>query len=525
VAKRPKQRSMEKRLATSPSSIEHPISDTLSKLSALSVDDGSSGVLGSSTEGTTEQPSAPSVDTDHSRGEPTEGNEAEPTVQEGTEPRVYWQSNVAGAGQAGLDRWVRGRSLLDAGGLAEMPFLPEFAQLGLLQPSCRPEGDKVFINTHEPFCSVVVGVQGAGKSHTTNAMIESCTFDHPPAIRLSSPMATLICHFDQSNDAVCEAAGITSSGALILVSPSNFQERRAAYGKICNAVVAPLLFDFSGLSAVELKQIMGTGGNGNQLYMTVILTLLRKNEKTLGARKLTLANFKQMIEEDDRFQSTQKGPLQQRLDLLAAFMFDADENRPLRKHYITADQIFKKGRMVICDLTDSLLDMGDANRIFQVMLNKFERAPITGGKLVAFDEAHKYLEAAAGDLCHDVVRLVRQMRHYGMRVIVSTQSPQVLNPELLELSSFVVMHRFFSPDWFSHLQRKIVLPSEAAAVISTLPTGEALVYSPTGAFRNQAAPGALLSPHLHRVLVRNRLTRDLGGTVLNAQEACLTQEA
>lgn len=95
-------------------------------------------------------------------------------------------------------------------------------------------------------------------------------------------MSTLICHFDQSNDAICEAASITcasagSAQALILVSPSNFTERRKIYAKCSNAKVVPLLFDFSDLSATELKQIMGTSGGGaNQLYMTVLLSLLRK---------------------------------------------------------------------------------------------------------------------------------------------------------------------------------------------------------------------------------------------------------
>jgi hypothetical protein len=404
-----------------------------------------------------------------------------------------------------------------------MPLLPEKAKLGTLQPSLSRAGDAVWINTHEPFCGVVVGVQGAGKSHTTNAIIEGCVLPRPPMIQLEAPMSTLICHFDHSNDAVCEAAAITAqpgagASALILVSPSNFHERQRAYAEVTNAVVAPLLFDFAELSAVELKQIMGTGGASTQLYMTVILTLLRKHEKSREGKcgKLTLEHFKKQIEKDDRFQSSQKGPLQQRLDLLSAFMWDAAENKGLKRHYVPAREIFQHGRLVICDLTDSLLDMGDANRVFQVMLNKFERAPTPkgGGKLVAFDEAHKYLEAGAGELCKDVVRLVRQMRHYGMRVIVSTQSPQVLNPELLELSSFVVMHRFFSPDWFAHLRCKIPLPPEAADHIGHLASGEALVYSPTGAIRNPSA-AATVTPHLHRVLVRERVTRDLGATLLN----------
>ena len=69
---------------------------------------------------------------------------------------------------------------------------------------------------------------------------------------------------------------------------------------------------------------------------------------------------------------------------------------------------------------------------------------------VVFDEAHKYLSNKSGDLCDDVVRIARQMRHYGMRLIVSTQNPEVLSKELLELSSFVLLHRFDSPGMLNY---------------------------------------------------------------------------
>jgi DNA helicase HerA-like ATPase len=35
----------------------------------------------------------------------------------------------------------------------------------------------------------------------------------------------------------------------------------------------------------------------------------------------------------------------------------------------------------------------------------------------------------------------------GSRVIVSTQNPSILDPELIELSNAVIMHRFSSPSW------------------------------------------------------------------------------
>eukprot|EP00479_Gromia_sphaerica_P014700 TRINITY_DN891_c0_g1_i2.p1 TRINITY_DN891_c0_g1~~TRINITY_DN891_c0_g1_i2.p1 ORF type:complete len:166 (+),score=24.70 TRINITY_DN891_c0_g1_i2:219-716(+) len=136
------------------------------------------------------------------------------------------------------------------------------------------------------------------------------------------------------------------------------------------------------------------------------------------------------------------------------------------------------------------------------------------GKLIVFDEAHKYLSTEIGDLCDDIVTLVRQMRHNGTRIVVSTQSPHVLHRELFELSSFVVLHRFTSPDWFNYLSNKMRLPEDAQDEISSLETGNALVFcsqSDIGKFSD----GAMIEKDLFRVLIRPRLTQDCGQSVLN----------
>jgi hypothetical protein len=47
-----------------------------------------------------------------------------------------------------------------------------------------------------------------------------------------------------------------------------------------------------------------------------------------------------------------------------------------------------------------------------------------------------------------------------MRLVVSTQSPRALAPELLELVTVALLHRFHCPDWFSYLSRKLPLDKE-----------------------------------------------------------------
>lgn len=42
-------------------------------------------------------------------------------------------------------------------------------------------------------------------------------------------------------------------------------------------------------------------------------------------------------------------------------------------------------------------------------------------------------------------------RHYGIRTIVSTQNPCIINKEIIELSNFIILHRFSSPRWFEYI--------------------------------------------------------------------------
>lgn len=43
-------------------------------------------------------------------------------------------------------------------------------------------------------------------------------------------------------------------------------------------------------------------------------------------------------------------------------------------------------------------------------------------------------------------------RHYGIRTIISTQNPCILNKEIIELTNFMVLHRFSSPRWYNYIK-------------------------------------------------------------------------
>ena len=71
------------------------------------------------------------------------------------------------------------------------------------------------------------------------------------------------------------------------------------------------------------------------------------------------------------------------------------------------------------------------------------------------------------------------MRHSGTRVLISTQSPLTIPPELFELVSVVALHRFHSSNWFSYLKMRLPLQEKNFDQILELPTGRALVFSPS----------------------------------------------
>lgn len=186
-------------------------------------------------------------------------------------------ASMGGGGGADLSRCV----LVDRAGSSQ---LKECALLGVLSPPPPPAAAAavpepspppsfVFLNTHQPFCLVTVGVQGGGKSHTLACVLESVLLHSSTpddeegggsgVVKLVAPQNALVLHYDQNVSSVCEATGLVHphptlvralrrAGAgppaaalprermVVLVSPSYYLQRKAFYGDYCD--VRPLLF-------------------------------------------------------------------------------------------------------------------------------------------------------------------------------------------------------------------------------------------------------------------------------------------
>ena len=119
-------------------------------------------------------------------------------------------------------------------------------------------------------------------------------------------------------------------------------------------------------------------------------------------------------------------------------------------------------------------------------------------------------------LTENLLGIVRQQRHYGVRVIVSTQEPTI-NPKLIDLCSTTIIHRFTSPEWFSTLRRHISMEEEGEddtfKRILDLHTGEALLFAPS-ALLPDGDDVRKLGMELLKIKVRKRLTWDGGKSIL-----------
>ena len=390
-----------------------------------------------------------------------------------------------------------------------------FEEMALLGHVCSEspqdkddDRDAIFLNTHEPFCFATIGVQGAGKSHTLACVLENCLLpcETDDIIRLKRPMTTLVLHYDQNSVSVCEAAGLLSpsksggacvprSKATVLVSPTFYKQRKAFYREYCTVV--PLLFKWKSLTADHIKRIMRIGAGDNQLYVASFMTLLRGYQ-----RQAVVPDFKHFIDEVKEMCSLkgQLGPLEQRIVLLESMVAESEVNADIRDESMDLAHAISSGQdLIFADLTDPLLSKEEANGIFQVVVEQFRSIPVLAGKVLALDEAHKFMDGIKSDgLSEAIVDVARLMRHDGMRLVVSTQSPKALAPELLELVSVAVLHQFHSQDWWSYVRQKLPLTDDAWESIISLAPGNALVFASRSASR------------VMHLTVRPRLTADLG---------------
>ncbi|RNJ53913.1 hypothetical protein D7B24_001215 [Verticillium nonalfalfae] len=360
---------------------------------------------------------------------------------------------------------------------------------------------RLFQNVTAPASTFICGSQGAGKSNTLACLLENCLLRSELG-NLPHPLTGIVFHYDGFNSDLiglpCEAAFLASDLQVrvrVLCAPTNIQTIKNTYARVPSIVIEPFRLRDEDLNTQRMLNLMAVGAGNVPLYMHVVTRILREmriSQQTSG-QPFEYAQFKARMNKED-LQIAQSVPLQQRLDTLESFMASSPilskKQKKMMKTTGGNDWTPRAGQLIIVDLSCPCVTSDMACSLFNIALQLFLEGDKSVSRVVALDEAHKYMRDTSPESCiftENLLGVVRLQRHLGTRVIISTQEPTV-STKLLDLCSVAIVHRFTSPDWLRALQKHL------AGVSSLVPAGDV----ETGAEQNHGRPG------VHPITVRGR---------------------
>jgi len=279
-----------------------------------------------------------------------------------------------------------------------------------------------------------------------------------------------------------------------------------------------------------------------------------RDQKATG---LNYKNFKDRLEWED-FNPAQKSMMDIRLGLLESFMHPSDTGKIAKAKPTFANSkdgkaagreweskqdaahraamgkavwSFEPGSLTIVDLSCPFVDERAACAMFNICLALFLEERAHAGRIIALDEAHKFMTGTdSGNVfTESLLSVIRLQRHLAARVIIATQEPTI-SPSLLDLCSMTIVHRFTSPAWLTALRSHLAGVSgedkrdvsEVFKQIVNLEAGQALLFSPSAmlSVSDVSNEGSLrmekLGTRYVKIRVRKRLTADAGRSILAA---------
>ncbi|KAI1173382.1 hypothetical protein F4777DRAFT_557903 [Nemania sp. FL0916] len=448
-----------------------------------------------------------------------------------------------------------------------------FSQYGLLagdveslqDASCKDP--RIFYNVAAPSSVFICGSQGSGKSHTLSCILETCLVQSESLGCLPRPLTGIVFHYDNytSDTRVmpCEAAYLTSDPNIfvrVLCSPTNIRAIEESYSEIGDVEVEALQLDQTNLNTKRMLELMAFD-RAQPLYAQVIQRILRdmRLEQQTNPGNFNYREFTRRVEEERLSPDQQRG-LRQRLDTLESFMVDSQVNPAQGRKKAEeqgTDWTPVPGELIIVDLSCPCVTTSMACALFNICLSIFLEQDPTIGRIIALDEAHRYMGETSDCevLTNSLLAAIRFQRHLGARIVISTQEPTI-SPKLLDLCSVTIVHRFSSPDWLSVLTKHLAGISKVSKVersasiddeemicdglqgvtisgdnpiielfsqIVGLRTGEALVFAPSailslerqdGLGDEQISRPKKLAHHVLRVVMRARITADGGKSIM-----------
>ncbi|OKL56110.1 hypothetical protein UA08_08679 [Talaromyces atroroseus] len=396
---------------------------------------------------------------------------------------------------------------------------------------------RVMLNTNIPFSAFICGLQGSGKSHTTSST-ENCSLPIPSLGILKKPLSTLVLHYNEYSSNVSnqpsEAAFLASTmpefggsykksiPVRVLTSPSNFHNLEKMYSQIPSVSVQPFRLQPRHLNIATMLSLMSMGKKDSMpLYMAQLTRVLREMALTNQGR-FNYFEFRKRLK-DLHLDRSQTPFLEQRLDLLDSFLDLKGADR-------TSGDYFVDGGVTILDLSCPFMDQDTACILFRIAIDLFLHAHPSRGKLIVADEAHKYMTntQAANALTETFLNIIRQQRHLGTRIIISTQEPTI-SPRLIDLCSITIVHRFSSPEWYQTIKKHIAIggkkgdsdqegidgnhATDGLYQISSLRTGEALVFAPSAYLLDAHHEAMDVKHRTFKMVIRKRITWDGGQTI------------
>lgn len=257
----------------------------------------------------------------------------------------------------------------------------------------------------------------------------------------------------------------------VLCAPTNVKTIKAAYSRFPRVTVEELRIDEKDLNTKRMMDLMSVKSGGNTpLYMHVVKRVLKQlryaEQHNTGTTGFSYAAFRAMLDKED-LTDQQRMPLEQRLENLESFMASVQQQqwqqlsgkkkRQAAMQPRGNDWAPRASQLTIVDLSCPTMDPEGACQLFNICLSLFlEQDPNSAGRVIALDEAHKYMNESgeASALTEQLLSTIRLQRHLGARVVISTQEPTV-SPKLLDLCSVTIVHRFTSPEWLRALQRHL----------------------------------------------------------------------
>ncbi|RFU76843.1 p-loop containing nucleoside triphosphate hydrolase [Trichoderma arundinaceum] len=446
--------------------------------------------------------------------------------------------------------------------------------------------ERLYFNTTAPSSIFICGSQGSGKSHTLGCLLENCLMQSEANV-LPRPLTGIVFHYDHwvsaSRGSPCEAAYLASAedvSVRVLCPPTNVKQIQRIYSRLPDVQVEVLRINQSDLNTKRMMDLMAVSSvqGGMPLYLHVVQRILRdlRIEQQTAQTTFNYREFKKRLM-DEPLTPAQLQPLQQRLETLESFMVKeqvvlASNKRAIQSQGKGTDWKPKPGQLTIIDLSCPCVTEETACSLFNICLSLFLEQSPEVGRVVALDEAHKYMTETAECevLTEALLSNIRLQRHLGLRVMISTQEPTI-SPKLLDLCSVTIVHRFTSPDWLQSLKKHLAgasiapmtkdqllsngddkvdsiaspdpndLARELFSKIVALRRGEALLFSPSaiidvrtttiksenGSPRKngwhdaeepaleEAVPQLIKLSHGHmKIRVRKRVTQDGGRSIL-----------